>query len=432
MRSMHSVSRSLDSGRFLALAAHLARERGADLLLSGPGYPGEKRSIVALDPLAELHIDADTTREQIKTFCFDTSGPNIVPGPTLGYLSYELGMRLRGVATTKPAPLPQGHLKQYAALLIHDAEGETCTITARDAGQARALAQLADTAPHAPAQARPSLPEPVSSLTQERYEQGVRRTLEHILDGQTYQLNLSIRFDQPAPDLDSLALFLDLYSRHPAPFYAWFTSGQQRILSTSPERFLKVTDGQVMSQPVKGTLAYDANLAYDPALEEILRSSPKEQAELSMIVDLIRNDISHHCEYGSVRVEGHQSIFRVDNLLQMYSNVRGELRPGSDCLDLLFDAFPGGSVTGCPKHRAMELIDRLEPHSRGVYCGSFVCIENKQTMDSSICIRTAVHDLDQGRLTFYAGSGIVVDSDPASEYLETMAKAAKFLRGGKR
>ncbi len=254
---------------------------------------------------------------------------------------------------------------------------------------------------------------------------GVRRTLELIREGQTYQLNLSIRFDQHAPGLDSLALFLDLFRRHPAPFYAWLNSRNQRILSTSPERFLKVENGRVLSQPIKGTTLFET---YSPALKNALRANKKESAELSMIVDLIRNDISHHCVYGSVQVQDHKSVFQVDNMLQMYSNVTGTLRNNSDCLDLLFAAFPGGSVTGCPKKRALELIDTLEPHARGVYCGSIVYIKDEQNMDSSICIRTAVHDLDKKSLCFHAGSGIVIDSNPKQEYRETLGKAKKFLR----
>ncbi len=146
-----------------------------------------------------------------------------------------------------------------------------------------------------------------------------------------------------------------------------------------------------------------------------------------MIVDLIRNDLSANCEYGSVRVDNHKSVFAVDRLLQMYSDVTGRLRPDRDCLDLFFDAFPGGSVTGCPKKRSMEIIDVLEPHPRDVYCGSILIVRDEKNMDSSVAIRTAVYDTDDARLDVWSGSGIVVDSDPASEYQETMAKAEKFL-----
>ena len=207
----------------------------------------------------------------------------------------------------------------------------------------------------------PSAP-PAVSLDGPAYRAGVSETLERILSGTTYQLNLSTRFTWDCPDLDSLSLFRAMRAAHPAPFYAWMTSGPYRVLSTSPERFLRVEDGEVLSQPIKGTLRFDR---YAPELEKELTGSPKESAELSMIVDLIRNDISTHCEYGSVTVDSHKSVFAVDSLLQMYANVRGTLRQAGDCLDLFFDAFPGGSVTGCPKHSSMTIIEELEPHKPG-------------------------------------------------------------------
>jgi para-aminobenzoate synthetase component 1 len=180
----------------------------------------------------------------------------------------------------------------------------------------------------------------------------------------------------------------------------------------------------VLSQPIKGTrLAGRPLLANDRAL----RTSAKEDAELSMIVDLIRNDISPHCQYGTVGVEGHKSVFEVDGLLQMYSNVTGRLKPGSTALDLLWAALPPGSVTGCPKKRAIEIIAGLEPHHREAYCGCLVVVHGPEDLDSSVAIRTAVVDEARSRFSFHAGSGIVVDSDPDKEYEETLAKAAKFL-----
>ena len=432
MRWKCSASLDLSPERFLERARHCAEGFQADLMLSGPGFAGEHRSRIGLFPAAELIILSDTQQSEIKDFCFQSSIPS------LGWLSYELGLRLRGVSSVRPGPpgLPQGHLRQYGALIDYDARTGQCTVNAAGKTQLRDALDLAQAArqgtllpktaqPVDTKRCRPSGPA-IPSLDREGYETGVRRTLEHIRDGQVYQLNLSIRFTQHAPDLDSHALFFDLLRGHPAPFYALFHGEGYRILSTSPERFLRVDHGQVLSQPIKGTRVVSGDEARSRA--ELLASA-KEQAELSMIVDLIRNDISQHCDYGSVRVEHHRSIARVDDLLQMYTDVLGSLRQGSTCLDLLLDALPGGSVTGCPKHRALELIDELEPHSRGIYCGSFVHVAGERNLDSSICIRTAVHDISRNTFTFHAGSGIVVDSDPSGEYLETMAKAAKFLRG---
>ncbi len=263
------------------------------------------------------------------------------------------------------------------------------------------------------------------SLNRHDYIDRVQKTLSYIRDGYIYQINLSIMYSAEAPGVDIARMFLDLWKKYPAPFYAWFNTGRYLVFSTSPERFLKVERGRVVSEPIKGTLSFER---YSPKLTSRLTESEKESAELSMIVDMIRNDISQNCRYGSVRVRQHKSVFVVDNLLQMFSKVVGTLREDKTCIDLLLDAFPGGSVTGCPKRKALEIIDELEPHSRDIYCGTFFKIEDETTMDSSIAIRTGYYDSEARRLCFYAGSGIVADSVPEREYEETKAKAGKFLK----
>jgi len=431
---LSTISVSADRDLFDAFAGQLAREKGADLVLSSSGYPAETTSVAGVRPIAELLVKKDTTPKEIKKFCFGT------PAMTMGFVSYSYGMGLRGVASDKANDFPLGHLKKYAATAEYDPTAGQILFTSGNPLLLDELTGLLAASPDAsPDASRDALPEtevpglphspPAASLDQAEYEAGVRETLERILSGYTYQLNLSTRFTWGCPDLDPLALFLDMRKSHPAPFYAWLNSGCSRILSTSPERFLRVTDGHVLSQPIKGTLKFDE---YAPELVSRLTDSPKESAELSMIVDLIRNDISANCAYGSVRVENHKSVFAVDNLLQMYADVHGDLRNDRDCLDLFFDAFPGGSVTGCPKQSSMSIIEELEPHSRGVYCGSVVVIRDKRNMDSSIAIRTATYDTETKKLDYWTGSGIVVDSNPASEYRETLAKAEKFLKLGER
>lgn len=419
-----NISVSCSRERFDAFAANLARKRDADVMLSSPGYPAETTSVAGVNPKAELIFDDTTTPEDVKAFCFNS------PGISIGYVSYTYGMLLRGVSSDKPLDFPLGHLKKYAATAEYDGTTEKVAITAEDESLLDDLRRMLEAAPDS-VENRPvyGMPDaaPSTSLDRAGYEAGVRETLDRILSGYTYQLNLSTKFTWQCPELDPLTLFLALRKKHPAPMYAWINSGVHRVLSTSPERFLRVQDGHVLSQPIKGTLRFEE---YSPELEDRLTASPKEAAELSMIVDLVRNDISANCEYGSVQVKDHLSVFAVDNLLQMYSDVHGELRKDSDCLDLFFDAFPGGSITGCPKFSSMKIIEELEPHSRGVYCGSVVVIRDEKNMDSSITIRTGVHDTRTGQFDSYAGSGIVVDSDPSSEYEETMAKAEKFFTLG--
>jgi para-aminobenzoate synthetase component 1 len=418
-----TFSASLDRRAFDALAGELVREAGADALLSVPGHPAATTPLIGAGAADELVFTALTTPDEVKAFCFGS------PGPAFGFVSYTYGLILRGIPSAKPLDFPLGHLKKYAAVAEYDAASGTATLS----GEAQAVDALKARL----ARVRPGCAAKVSglkkkgmrmSLPRAAYEAGVREALARIRAGYVYQLNLSTRFTSHWPELDPAGLFLHLWQTRPAPFYACFASGQHRVISTSPERFLRVQGDQVLSQPIKGTLRLGAGEEEtDPEMLARLTGSAKEDAELSMIVDLIRNDISANCEPGSVRVEGHKSVFCVDRLLQMYSNVVGRLRDDRDCLDLFFDAFPGGSVTGCPKASAMAIIEALEPHSRGVYCGSVLAVRGERDLDSSIAIRTAVWDADTGNFDFWAGSGIVVDSDPASEYQETLAKAEKFL-----
>ncbi len=407
--------------KFLAVAESLARRFDADLFLADSGYLGEGVSFIGVEPRREMIVTETTRKDEIAQFvCSDSD-------PTFGFLSYSYGMKLRDIITEKQSEFPFGHLKKYTTVVEYDrAAGELVVHSGGDRppeeirraisnAEATTDFQLSSHSQRVLAQ----------SLSRERYIDGVRRTLEHIREGYTYQLNLSIRFTIERESLDALSLFTHLYKTYPAPFYAWFRSGRHQILSTSPERFLRVDGGRVLSQPIKGTLRFEQ---YDKSLIRVLTESPKESAELSMIVDLIRNDISLNCEYGSVRVDGHKSTFVVDNLVQMYSSVLGSLRSDRTCVDLLLDAFPGGSVTGCPKKKSMQIIDELEPHTRDVYCGSFFVIKDRKHMDSSIAIRTGYYDTNTGAFHFFAGSGIVVDSDPEREYDETVAKAEKFLK----
>ncbi len=417
---------AFDPERFPDLKSWLVRN-GADVFFSSPGFSGETRCFAGLDPIKELVVDESTSREQLKEFAFSGFGP------CFGYMSYTYGMMLRGIRTDKKSFFPLGHLKKYALLLRYDASTDVVRISGLDAGQVSLLVKIVSELPLQPKPIPfPDLGQPQVSMNKFAYEAGVSETLERIRQGWTYQLNLSTRMYWPCMPLDPSEIFLGLHTAFGAPFYAYVSSGRYRILSTSPELFLRVREGEVLSRPIKGTLAVPGDpvtsvAEVDEKLLYELTESDKECAELSMIVDLMRNDISINCAYGSVRVENHKSVFVVDNLLQMYADVRGMLRQDRDCLDLFLDAFPGGSITGCPKKSSMRIIDELEPHSREVFCGSMLIIENERCMDSSIAIRTAVADTVCGDLYYWAGSGIVIDSQPDREYRETMSKAGKFL-----
>ena len=211
-----------------------------------------------------------------------------------------------------------------------------------------------------------------------------------------------------------------MYAANPAPFFAYINAGDHQIVSTSPERFMELRNGSVETRPIKGTRPRGKTLAEDEALRTELQESTKEDAELSMIVDLLRNDIGKVCRPGSVRVVEHKRLEAYQNVYHLVSIVKGELDPGTDAVALLRATFPGGSITGCPKIRAMEIIDELEPVRRHIYTGSIGYIGFDGTMDLSIAIRTAT--FTHGKAVFSVGGGIVFDSDPAIEYEETLHK----------
>ncbi|NDV25060.1 anthranilate synthase component I family protein [Desulfovibrio sp. JC010] len=424
MLTPSTISDSCSFERFREIAFHFVQEQEADVLLGSPGAPDSCLSYLGIEPQDELvlqpGVSATDVSARMKEFCFADNGP------VIGYLSYELGQELRGVESCKAAEFPLLHLKKYRGVLIYDSGKSSLKLLCADETYRSAIVDAMQEICPIPHVLLPSfeLKDVRMSLDKQGYEDGVARTLEYIRDGLTYQLNLTTRLSMPGGDVDPVLWFFALHKRYPAPYYALLRSGGKVVVSTSPELFLRVDQGQVLSEPIKGTLRFDE---YSEELVESLRSSVKEDSELSMIVDLIRNDISSDCRYGSVVVEDHKSVFAVDNLLQMFSRVRGELAEGRDCIDLLLNAFPGGSITGCPKKSSMELIDRLESHVRGPYCGSIVLITGPQDMVSSIAIRTAVYDQYTKEINYWAGSGIVIDSDPEAEYVETIAKAGKIL-----
>lgn len=421
----------------LGLAAALEREAGADVLCA-PGADGRSPTLfMGVAPEEEFVLLPGADAGDMAAFAFADERP------TMGLLAYEFGLDRLGVRSRKERVMPRGMLRKYGLHLAYDPEAKRLDLLHHAEPDVRLfdLARRLAATPEAFAPDAYGAPRPARvaghvrrSLSSEAYEAAVTEVLARIRQGHTYQLNLSVEFRAPVRECDPFALFRLLFGRHPAPHYAYFRCGPQTVISTSPERFLRVADGEVLSQPIKGTLRLPPGqrrkglAGPPPDLARALRASPKEDAELSMIVDLMRNDVAASCEYGSVGVRAHKSIFVVDDLLQMYSEVTGRLRPDLNVFDLVQEAFPPGSVTGCPKKRSLEIIEELEPHTREAYCGSVLLVHGPRDMDASVAIRTARHDADAEELVFHAGSGIVVDSDPAAEERETVAKADKFLR----
>ena len=239
------------------------------------------------------------------------------------------------------------------------------------------------------------------------YLDAVRRAVEYIHAGDCYQINLSQRLLHRA-DLHPLELYRRLRERNPAPFAGYFDMGDFAIVSASPERFLRVENGEVETRPIKGTRPRGATPEEDRRQIDDLLRSPKDRAENVMIVDLLRNDLGRVCAYGSVRVPAVCRLETYEHVHHLVSEVRGRLRPGLGPVDLLRAAFPGGSVTGAPKVRAMEIIAELEPTARGPYCGCLGYIGFDGSMDVNILIRTFT--VGRGWMQFPVGGGIVADS----------------------
>jgi para-aminobenzoate synthetase component 1 len=264
-----------------------------------------------------------------------------------------------------------------------------------------------------------------SSFDREAYLAAVNRAVEYIHAGDCFQVNLAQRLLYPARE-SAHALYQRLRERNPATFAGFFDLGDYQIASASPERFLRLEGEEVETRPIKGTRPRGATPEADERQAQELLASVKDRAENVMIVDLLRNDLGRVCRYGSVRVPALCRLETYPFVHHLVSEVRGRLRPGLGAVDLLRAAFPGGSVTGAPKIRAMEIIAELEPVARGPYCGSLGYLGFNGQTDTNILIRTFT--VGGGWVQFPVGGGIVADSDPEREYAETWHKAEGLLR----
>ena len=264
-----------------------------------------------------------------------------------------------------------------------------------------------------------------SNFTADSYAVAFAQVQGYLQAGDCYQVNLAQRFSAAASG-DAIGAYRTLRSLSPAPYSAFLNLPQAQILCASPERFLRVQDGSVETKPIKGTRPRSSDALQDSRLADELRNHPKDRAENLMIVDLLRSDLGKNCAPGSVHVP---RLFEVESFASVHhlvSTIKGKLAEGRDALHVLRDCFPGGSVTGAPKQRAMQVIEQLEPHPRGIYCGAIGYVGFDGNMDTNIAIRTLVYSDNEVRC--WAGGGIVADSDMAAEYQETLDKAAGMLK----
>jgi para-aminobenzoate synthetase component 1 len=438
----------------IAVLQTLRGARRPALLLSAlDRHPAARWSILAWDPVAEIVLRRDelivrdpasgeALRRLVGTDPFEAlrallpaepdgrAGDLPFAGGAIGYLGYGLRTAIERLPRATPDPLdqPDGWFGVYDGALVFDHHAQrihAIAVGAPDRRLARARAALAAGRGATSAIGSPA-PQTVARAATPRHvhEERIARVLDHIGRGDIYQANLSHRITCTLREPPS-ALFARLMARNPSPFAACLDTGELHVVGASPERFVSLHDGLALSSPIKGTRPRGRTPREDEALALDLIRSAKDRAENVMIVDLVRNDLGRVAQAGSVRVDvlcGLESFATVHHLV---SSVSARLRPGRDQIDLLRALFPGGSMTGAPKIRAMEIITELEEEERGVYSGSIGYLSRDGRLDFNIVIRTIV--CAGGRADLRVGGGIVADSDPAAEYAETIDKARALL-----
>lgn len=371
------------------------------------------------------------------------ASPPPVPfaGGWVGFLSYEAGLAWdRIVDGRKPGRvLPDARFSLYDTVAVFEHATKRWYAAGVDWGDAVRSARPAlvdrlgrivervrsSREPPPVSSAGPICPPPQPNMHRQTYLDKVARAKRYIEAGDIYQVNLTQRFSTPLR-ASPLEVYRRLRRANPAPFAAYVAWDDRAVLCSSPELFLDLRDRRVVTRPIKGTRPRVADTLVDAARREELAHSEKDRAELNMIIDLLRNDLGRVCRFGSVRVLSAGDIEEHPTVFHRVATVVGELEERRTAADLLRATFPGGSITGAPKIRAMQIIDELEPTPRDAYCGAIGYVGLDGAMALNIAIRTMIMRGD--RLHLYAGGAIVADSDPQDEYEETLAKAAGMMR----
>ncbi|NMX54699.1 aminodeoxychorismate synthase component I [Pseudomonas sp. WS 5146] len=351
-------------------------------------------------------------------------------GGLIGYLSYDFGRHLEQMPdwAVDDLHLPDARFGLYAWALISDHQAQTSQLvfhpTLADSERLRLVNLFGQPAAESSDTFKlngPMAPE----LTPEAYRQAIARIQDYIQAGDCYQVNFAQRFRAPCSG-DPWVAYCALREACPTPFSGFQSLPDDgAVLSLSPERFVQISKRQVETRPIKGTRPRGLTPEEDAANAAELLASPKDRAENLMIVDLLRNDLGRTCRTGSVKVPELFSLESYPNVHHLVSSVTGVLADDKDALDLIAGSFPGGSITGAPKIRAMQIIDELEPTRRGLYCGSLVYLDVRGEMDSSIAIRSLL--VKDGHVNCWGGGGIVADSEWEAEYQESLTKVRILL-----
>ncbi len=398
-------------------------ERGACILDScGRGGSGENRLIAALDPVSVAEI-----ADPVAALTALEQALNDPRHTAVFTLSYDIGVEMMGLHSRHHPDPPGLYLALFDSLLVHDYDTGRTEITGSASNNWLSL--RSDT-PDLQEELLDS-PDARSNFTRNEYISAVEAVKELIREGETYQTNLTQKIRLPAEREDAAAVFASLRRDHPAQFSAYITRSGSTVVSASPERFFKIAGREISASPIKGTIRRTGDPLVDAELRERLANSRKDRAENTMIVDLVRNDLGRVCEFGSVEVETLCEIEEHPTLYHLVSIVRGRLRDDAALSDVFRSLFPCGSITGAPKRRTMEIIDRLEPSPRGLSMGAIgVRIPGSDgrpaILDTSVAIRTI--EFARGEAVFNVGGGITIDSDAAAEYEESLLKAKALLR----
>ena len=447
---------------FSHLATYFAPKEGTVILLSGGEYENARYNIIATKPWLKISSKGNKlfisengqtkeitgnpfsllkniTRKYSENFKSLLNNKDFKNTPItsglFGYLSYDLKDHIEDIkrTTVDDLKLPDLYMISPQLIIVEDRTSGKLTALAIETDSSNKnstellLQELSEAEKTSPGPGRFSISPDgfTSNFNKNEYENSISDIIDYIKEGDIYQVNMSQRFSTDFSG-DSYSLFTELFKENPASFFAYIHCGDHQIVSTSPERFILLDKKRVEAKPIKGTRPRGKTEEEDKKLIKELQESPKDAAELSMIVDLLRNDIGKVCKGGSVRVLKHKDLETYKNVHHLVSTIEGYLEEDKDSTDLLEATFPGGSITGCPKIRSMEIIDEKEPFRRHLYTGSIGYIGFNGRMDLSIVIRTAT--ITRDKLFFSVGGGIVYDSDPADEYDETLHKAQSLMK----
>ena len=457
LKDVHQETIELDRP-FEQIAASFARDIGTVLLLSGSSLDCSQYHILAVKPWLEVYAKQDNVsinclgkkiharqdpfsviqallnRFKLKDTFFDLP----VHSGLFGYFSYDLKDQIEKLPRTcMDTRLPDLCLYAPSIILVQEKETDQARLCIPVLSHGANLKPADEIIQNNKQFFFDKIKKDVkrksfsidssgfkSSFSKPDYITSVNKIIDYLRAGDIYQANLSQRFEAGFSG-DCYSLFLDLFERNPASFFSYIHANDHTIVSTSPERFIKQDGRTVETRPIKGTIARGKTKEQDRENGLCLTRSTKDDAELTMIGDLMRNDLSRVSKQGSVIVKDHKRLEPYENVFHLVSIVEGELEDGKTSVDLLKATFPGGSITGCPKIRSMEVIDELESVKRHIYTGSIGYISFHDTMDLSIAIRTAT--IVNNTVFFSVGGGIVYDSDPQKEYQETLDKGKTLM-----